>query len=142
MDVLNRPAALATDEATSLSVWQRALETYEASILVNLYPTSPVRDGDLIDAVIGRFQEEAPTCCSIYKKHGSTRKAHNIILLPSLDLVAALNKRLAAIGNLKSDGRQSASKSAQKSFSFRPTSGRRISPHWARAPVSTVSLPG
>ena len=43
--------------------------------------------------------------CSIYKKHGRTRKVHNIVLLPSLDRVAALNKRLAAIGNLKADGR-------------------------------------
>ena len=43
--------------------------------------------------------------CSIYTKHGRTRKVHNIVLLPSFDRVTALNKRLAAIGNLKSDGR-------------------------------------
>ena len=42
---------------------------------------------------------------SIYKKNGSTRKVRNIVCLPSFDAVDELNRRLGAIGNLKSDGR-------------------------------------
>jgi uncharacterized protein (TIGR00375 family) len=42
---------------------------------------------------------------SIYKKHGRTRKVHNLVMLPDLASVEALNRRLGAIGNLKSDGR-------------------------------------
>jgi PHP family Zn ribbon phosphoesterase len=42
---------------------------------------------------------------SIYKKNGSTRKDHNIVCLLSFDAVDELNRRLGAIGNLKSDGR-------------------------------------
>ena len=41
-EVLDRPAELATDDATTLSVWQHALSVIPADILVNLYPTSPV----------------------------------------------------------------------------------------------------
>lgn len=42
---------------------------------------------------------------SIYKKNGRTRKVHNIVMLPSLGAVSRFNRRLGAIGNLKSDGR-------------------------------------
>ncbi len=42
---------------------------------------------------------------SIYKKHGKTRKVHNLILLPSLEKAEALALRLEAVGNLHSDGR-------------------------------------
>jgi uncharacterized protein (TIGR00375 family) len=42
---------------------------------------------------------------SIYKKHGRTRKLHNIVALPSFDAADELNRRLGKIGNLKSDGR-------------------------------------
>ena len=42
---------------------------------------------------------------SIYKKNGRTRKVHNVVALPDFASVDALNRRLAAIGNLKSDGR-------------------------------------
>ena len=42
---------------------------------------------------------------SIYKKDGRVRKVHNVILLPSLDAAQALSQRLAAVGNLHSDGR-------------------------------------
>ena len=41
----------------------------------------------------------------IYKKNGRTRKVHNIVSLPDFSSVDALNRRLATIGNLKSDGR-------------------------------------
>jgi len=42
---------------------------------------------------------------SIYKKNGSTQKVRNIVCPPSSDAVDELNRRLGAIGNLKSDGR-------------------------------------
>ena len=42
---------------------------------------------------------------TIYKKGDKTRKIHHVVILPSLESVARLNRRLGAIGNLKSDGR-------------------------------------
>lgn len=42
---------------------------------------------------------------SIYKKNGKTRKVHNVIILPGLAEAEALARKLAAIGNIHSDGR-------------------------------------
>ncbi len=42
---------------------------------------------------------------SIYKKHGETRKVHTVLGVPSLDDARRLGARLAAIGNIASDGR-------------------------------------
>ena len=42
---------------------------------------------------------------NIYKKDGKTRKNHNLVLVPDLDTARRLNHRLAAIGNIHSDGR-------------------------------------
>jgi len=42
---------------------------------------------------------------SIYKRGGRVRKVHNILFAPDFDSVARLNRRLAAIGNIESDGR-------------------------------------
>lgn len=42
---------------------------------------------------------------SIYKRGGQVRKIHNLVFMPNLAKVKELNKRLAQIGNLKSDGR-------------------------------------
>jgi DNA helicase-2/ATP-dependent DNA helicase PcrA len=42
---------------------------------------------------------------SIYKKHGATRKVHNLVFMPDFDSVERFNKRLDHIGNIKSDGR-------------------------------------
>ena len=41
----------------------------------------------------------------IYKRHGKTRKVHDLILLPSLEAADELSARLEAIGNIRSDGR-------------------------------------
>ena len=41
----------------------------------------------------------------IYKRHGRTRKVHNLILLPSLEAAEELSARLETIGNIRSDGR-------------------------------------
>lgn len=42
---------------------------------------------------------------SIYKKNGKVRKIHNLVYVPSFDKAKVLNKRLARIGNIESDGR-------------------------------------
>ena len=42
---------------------------------------------------------------NIYKRDGRTRKNHNLVFVPSLGAAERFNERLAAIGNLKSDGR-------------------------------------
>ena len=42
---------------------------------------------------------------SIYTRDGRTRKVHSLLLVPDLDSAAAINTRLAAIGNIASDGR-------------------------------------
>ena len=42
---------------------------------------------------------------SIYKKNDRTRKVHSIVLAPGMEEAAELNRRLDAIGNIKSDGR-------------------------------------
>jgi len=41
----------------------------------------------------------------IYKKNDKTRKVHHVVMMPDFEAVDRLNKRLDAIGNLKSDGR-------------------------------------
>lgn len=41
----------------------------------------------------------------IYSKNGRTRKVHNIIFAPSLEIAQKINHRLGAIGNLRADGR-------------------------------------
>jgi DNA helicase II / ATP-dependent DNA helicase PcrA len=42
---------------------------------------------------------------SIYKKAGKTRKNHNLVFLPDLAVAESLNRKLARIGNIVSDGR-------------------------------------
>ena len=42
---------------------------------------------------------------NIYKKDGKTRKNHNLVFAPSLEVVEHINQRLNDIGNIHSDGR-------------------------------------
>jgi hypothetical protein len=42
---------------------------------------------------------------NIYKRHGKTRKVHNLIFAPDFDTVARLQTRLERIGNIRADGR-------------------------------------
>ena len=42
---------------------------------------------------------------SIYKKNGKTRKVHNVVFVPDLDIAEKFNQRLGRIGNIASDGR-------------------------------------
>lgn len=51
-----------------------------------------------------RFIVSGEISC-IYKKNGSVRKVHNLILLPGLEEAERLSKRLEQIGNIHSDGR-------------------------------------
>jgi CMP-N-acetylneuraminic acid synthetase len=55
-EVLDRPASLATDDATTVDVLQHAVqEIPEADVVVLLQPTSPIRFRGLIDKAIERF---------------------------------------------------------------------------------------
>ncbi|MFZ5562546.1 MAG: UvrD-helicase domain-containing protein, partial [Thermodesulfobacteriota bacterium] len=42
---------------------------------------------------------------NIYKKAGAVRKNHNLVFMPDLETAARFNAKLAAIGNIQSDGR-------------------------------------
>ncbi len=42
---------------------------------------------------------------SIYKRGGRVRKVHNLLYVPTLEAAAGINRRLAAVGNIESDGR-------------------------------------
>lgn len=42
---------------------------------------------------------------SIYKRHGATRKVHNLLYVPDFAAAERINTRLAAIGNIEADGR-------------------------------------
>jgi uncharacterized protein (TIGR00375 family) len=76
-------------------------------------------EGNGLFLLKGNFQDgEVPDSCrsdvhfvlqaeisSIYKKNDRTRKVHSIVLAPGMEEAAELNRRLDAIGNIKSDGR-------------------------------------
>ena len=51
-----------------------------------------------------RFTVTGEVSC-IYRRHGRTRKVHNLILLPCLEQAEELSARLEAFGSLPSDGR-------------------------------------
>ncbi|MDZ7697145.1 MAG: endonuclease Q family protein [Deltaproteobacteria bacterium] len=51
-----------------------------------------------------RFVLSGEISC-IYKKNGRTRKLHHLILMPDMQAVLKLNRRLDRIGNITSDGR-------------------------------------
>ena len=51
-----------------------------------------------------RFVLTGEVSC-IYKRHGRTRRVHNLLLLPDLAAADALADRLEAVGNIRSDGR-------------------------------------
>jgi uncharacterized protein (TIGR00375 family) len=68
--------------------------------------------------IAGKLDERVPPSCrgsvrfvltteisNIYKKHGRTRKNHNLVFVPDLATAGKLNSRLERIGNIHSDGR-------------------------------------
>ncbi len=54
-EVLSRPAELATDDATTLSVLIHVLEQIPADVVVLLQPVCPIRVNNLVDRAIDRF---------------------------------------------------------------------------------------
>jgi CMP-N-acetylneuraminic acid synthetase len=85
-DVIDRPAALATDTATTLSVLQDLLSKVEADTVVLLQCTSPVRTPGLIDQCIEKFQKSGADAlatgylCSLFE--WGTYSARRQELLP------------------------------------------------------------
>ncbi len=55
-EIIDRPKALATDTASTLSVLQHVLVQIPAEVVVILQPTSPFRTRGLIDACIKKFK--------------------------------------------------------------------------------------
>lgn len=51
-----------------------------------------------------RFVVTGEISC-VYKKHGKTRRVHNLLLLPDLDAADRISQRLKTIGNISADGR-------------------------------------
>ena len=51
-----------------------------------------------------RFLLSAEVSC-IYKRHGATRKVHNLLYVPDFAAAERINSKLAGIGNIISDGR-------------------------------------
>ena len=54
--------------------------------------------------LIPRFVLTGEISC-VYKRHGKTRRVHNLLLLPALDAAERLSQTLEAVGNIRSDGR-------------------------------------
>ena len=83
----------------------------------NLQPAEPgffkLRDVDIPRIFESVSADKARSCrfvltaeiSSIYKRGGSVRKIHTILFMPDFDSAARINARLAAIGNIESDGR-------------------------------------
>lgn len=72
----------------------------------------------LKDEIAGPVNEEVPAACrrdvrfllsveisSIYKRDGKTRKVHNLVYAPDLEVAEKISARLGGIGNITSDGR-------------------------------------
>lgn len=62
------------------------------------------------DPVIPENAQEPYFCLqteisSIYKRGGKTRKVHNLVFVPNMEIADKLSRRLALIGNINSDGR-------------------------------------
>lgn len=56
------------------------------------------------EAIDVRFMLTAEISC-IYKRHGQVRKVHNILFAPDFEAAERVSSKLAAIGNIESDGR-------------------------------------
>ena len=67
---------------------------------------APALDGEVPVSCRGMVRFILTTEISnIYKKDGKTRKNHNLVFVPDLDAARRLNRTLAKIGNIQSDGR-------------------------------------
>lgn len=75
-----------------------------------VYELRPELAAGLLDMVPGPCQRPvrfvlSGEISSIYKRHGKTRKVHNLVLLPDLEAAGRLQQRLGRLGNITSDGR-------------------------------------
>ena len=70
-EVLNRSSELATDDATTVSVLQNVLDEIDASVIVLLQPTSPIRVNGIVDQAISKFiqSESADSLATGYISH-------------------------------------------------------------------------
>lgn len=64
----------------------------------------PALNGIISPQIPVRFMLTAEIS-NIYKRHGKVRKVHNILMAPNFQAVERINSKLAAIGNIESDGR-------------------------------------
>jgi DNA helicase-2/ATP-dependent DNA helicase PcrA len=91
--------------------------TWRAALKENLIPdgrgffalreeaaASPVASDFRTENIPVRFCLSAEIS-SIYKKNGATRKVHSLVFAPDLDKAERISLRLAALGNVASDGR-------------------------------------
>jgi PHP family Zn ribbon phosphoesterase len=67
-----------------------------------------------------RFLLQTEISC-IYKRAGRTRKAHHLVFAPSFEAAERIQARLAAVGNIRSDGRPDR-KSTRLNSSHNPAS--------------------
>lgn len=94
-----RPAALASDTATSMDVVLHALDQLpQHDIVVLLQPTSPARESGDIDAAVQRLLEaNAPACVSVCAAEESPywmfSLGHHARLKPLLDTPAATRRQ-------------------------------------------------
>ena len=78
-EVIERPAALATHEATTVSVLQHVLAQVPADAVVLLQATSPIREAGLIDRCVERFFETGADSLATgfmckYAEYGTSHK--------------------------------------------------------------------
>ncbi len=88
-------------------VWSRELEEKLEPFGEGLFKLKMDHGSDHLPASINKdvfFLLTAEISC-IYRKHGKTRRLHSLLLAPGFDEVMKINKALAKIGNLRSDGR-------------------------------------
>jgi len=86
---------------------QHNLEPAEAGLFKLKDELAHPVDSSLPPSVRDNLIRFVPTVeiATIYSKGGKVRKLHQLIVLPSFEVVSELNARLERIGNLKADGR-------------------------------------
>ena len=105
-----RPAELATDEASSVSVLQHAVQTIEQhgqkiDIMVLVQPTSPLVVTEDIDATIDKlFSSGAPTCVSV-SQSGALNGAVYAVRRDALMVQSTVNDPRAGVTLLMPDAR-------------------------------------
>lgn len=78
-EVVERPATLSTDEATTLAVLQHLLTVIDADVVVLLQATSPIRDPNLIDRCIDQFlQTQADSLATGFICRYAQYGSHNL----------------------------------------------------------------